>query len=165
MSMRFVVKLIYNSVQLKFEICSDDTIYQVKQKIEALGDIESIKPEKQELRLGGEVLEDGRRVSDYNIHPGDKVRLLRKVAGVIQVFIRSTVTVEGRTLQSLGILIDPNSTVLELKEEYHKRTSYPVEHQRLLWGRYQLQDERSLNSYGIPHGTTINLVARLRGGH
>jgi hypothetical protein len=165
---KFVVNLEMPNMsqpQFTLEICSDDTIYQVKQKIGNLESLKSLKfrPEKWELYLGGDLLKDERKISDYNISLGDNIRLHQKDA--IQVFIRNTATlIEGRTLQSLAIFIDPNSTVLELKKEYHKKTSYPVENQIFIWGRYLLEDERSLSSYRIPHTATINNVVRLRGG-
>ncbi|GBB84600.1 hypothetical protein RclHR1_11180001 [Rhizophagus clarus] len=163
MTIRFFIKLLYNECRLTLETCPNDTILQLKQKIANLENLSSIKPEDQELYCG-EKLQNDRTVSDYNIRPGDDIRLVRKVAGVIQVFINNTVKVENRTRKSTFILIDPKRTVLELKEEYCKKTLYPVDHQRLLWGRYQLEDERTIASYGIPNDATIHLVARLRGG-
>ncbi|CAB4482549.1 putative ubiquitin [Rhizophagus irregularis] len=166
MSIKFFVTLSYNGVELPLEICSRDTIYEVKQKIERLENItESIRPEKQELRLGAEKLKDELNVSDCEIHPGDNIRLVQKVAGVIQVFIKNTVTLEDKMVKSIAILIDPSCTVLELKQKYYDKTrSFPVEKQRLLWSRHQLEDERSLSSYKIPNDSNINLVARLPGG-
>ncbi|RIA83010.1 Polyubiqutin 4 [Glomus cerebriforme] len=146
-------------MRISLEICSDDTISQVKKKIEKLL---QVKPDNQELFLGSKQLKDNLKVSDYKIGSDEKLRLVRKAEGGIQVFIQDTVPTA--TKNSTAILINPSSTVLDLKKKYNERKGFPIGHQRLIFKGKQLEDDKKLSDYKIKHESSIHLVARLPGG-
>ncbi|CAG8786010.1 12552_t:CDS:1 [Dentiscutata erythropus] len=153
--MSFTISLIIGELHLPLEICSADTISQVKQKIQNKN---SIKIENQELFLSGKKLEDNKTVKSYNIGLDEKIRLVQKTEGLIQVFIKG---VEGK---STAIFIKPTSTVLELKRSYNEKEKIPVKEQRLIHSSKQLEDNKKLLNYGIKHDSTIHLLMRLHGG-
>ncbi|CAG8619440.1 24279_t:CDS:1 [Cetraspora pellucida] len=155
---RFTVSLVNGSTfQTSLEICLDDTIYQVKQKIE---NNHQVKIENQELFLGGKKLEENQTVRNYNIGLGETINLVQKHEGIMQVFIKDL----NGSGSSTGIFINYSSTVLELKQSYGSISKIPVYEQRLIYGGKQLEDHKKLSEYKIEHGSTIRLVLRLVGG-
>nr|CAG8513629.1 5221_t:CDS:1 [Entrophospora candida] len=159
MSKFTIILYLDQTVKVPFDISSDDTIYQVKQKIEKSYEI---KIENQELYLGDKQLEDNHTVKNCNIGLEEKVRLVRKAEGSIQVFIMDINPTDNQ--KSTAIILKPSSTVLELKNLYTERKSLPVEYQRFIYQGKQLEDNRTLTSYDIVHESNIHLVARLKGG-
>ncbi|CAB5368261.1 uncharacterized protein OCT59_011064 [Rhizophagus irregularis] len=158
--MKFTVFLcIDEKMKVSLEINSDDTISQVKQKVEKLI---QVKTENQELFLGNKQLKDNLKVTDYKIGSDENIRLVRKAEGGIQVFVKDTVPTS--TKSSTAIIINPSSTVHDLKKKYNERTAFPIEHQRLIFKGKQLEDDRKLSEYKIKHESCIHLVARLPGG-
>ncbi|CAG8576513.1 7637_t:CDS:1 [Diversispora eburnea] len=153
----FTIKLLYGTdetVELPLEIGSDDNIHQVKQKIENKF---KIKIKVQELFLGDKKLENDQTVKGCKISLDEKIRLVKKAEGSMQVFINDT----SDNGKSTAIIIKPTSTVLELKQNYDK---IPIEAQRLIFQGKQLEDHKKLSDYGIVNESDINLVARLPGG-
>lgn len=74
-----------------------------------------------------------------------------------QIFIR---TVVGKTI---SIYVYPNLRVGTLKELIKDKENIPVDHQRLIFCGWQLEDDKKLSDYGIDRHT-IHLVCRLKGG-
>jgi len=156
MTLKFTVSLFLDeTMRIPLEISSDDTILQVKQKIETTY---QVRADSQLLFIGNIQLRDNQRVSECNIFPGDRIRLVRRRnTGDIQVFIIETINNGGST----SIIISPTCTVLDLKKEYNGRTGFPIEHMRLIFRGTQLNDERRLEQDSIVNGSSIHLVARL----
>uniref|UniRef100_U9UDG2 Ubiquitin-like domain-containing protein n=1 Tax=Rhizophagus irregularis (strain DAOM 181602 / DAOM 197198 / MUCL 43194) TaxID=747089 RepID=U9UDG2_RHIID len=102
-------------MKVSLEINSDDTISQVKQKVEKLI---QVKTENQELFLGNKQLKDNLKVTDYKIGSDENIRLVRKAEGGIQVFVKDTVPTS--TKSSTAIIINPSSTVHDLKKNIMK---------------------------------------------
>ncbi|KAK7452162.1 hypothetical protein VKT23_020790 [Stygiomarasmius scandens] len=85
-----------------------------------------------------------------NLHPGFQ-------GNGFQVFVR---TLTGKTVT---FQVDPLDTVLDLKSSIQDKEGIPLEQQRLIFSRKQLEDGKTLSSYSIRHGSTIHVVVRLRG--
>lgn len=69
--------------------------------------------------------------------------------------------VSGR---SITMEVDPEDTVANVKAKIQEREGVPPEHQRLLHGGNQLDDDFTLDFYQIQNNATLHLVMRLRGG-
>ena len=88
--------------------------------------------------------------------------------GGMQIFIK---TLNGKTIV---LDVDANNTGHYVKLCIQSMTTYsvngklhpgiPPEDQRLMWGKHQLQDDRTLHDYGIQGHATLFLSLRLRGG-
>ena len=140
------------------EICSEDTIHQVKQKIERATEIDV---EKQDLYLGAMLLEDDNRTAaDFGIQADEKIRIVRKVKGSIQVSIVASES-NGR---STDIIINLSDTVFELKKRYFEETKVPIDRQKLTFVKKELENDKKLSEYEIKHEAKIHLITQLIGG-
>lgn len=70
-------------------------------------------------------------------------------------------TLSGRTI-TLHILL--SETVAAAKRMIQLSQGIPPDQQRLIFAGFQMEDHRSLSSYGVGDGATFHLVLRLRGG-
>ncbi|CAG8480399.1 3963_t:CDS:1 [Funneliformis mosseae] len=158
--MKFTISpILFGDITLQLEICSDDTIHQLKQKIESKFNINT---DDQELFLGDKKLEDIRTVNYYKIFTDEKVRIVRKAEGFMQVYIVSALTAQAG--KSTTIILKKSDTVLELKKKYFEKSLIPVEEQTLIINNHQLENDKLLSEYEIKDGMKIYLVRRLRGG-
>ncbi|KAH7706112.1 hypothetical protein AAVH_26668 [Aphelenchoides avenae] len=55
-------------------------------------------------------------------------------------------------------------TVQTLKEAIQAKDGIPVDKQRLVHAKQQLSDTKTLRDYGIENGSTVHVLARLKGG-
>lgn len=60
--------------------------------------------------------------------------------------------------------LDPNSTVLDLKERLRQREGLEPQEQRLIVNGRHMRDQDKISSYNLSDKTVIHLVLRLRGG-
>ena len=72
--------------------------------------------------------------------------------------------VKTLTGKNIDISIDPNMTILQVKQQIYNRENVPVEQQRLVFQGKQLEDNNTISHYEIVNGSTLHLVLRLRGG-
>lgn len=62
------------------------------------------------------------------------------------------------------LILSANGAIDDLKEKIKLREGIPLNEQRLIFDRRQLDDGRALEDYGIKRKCTLHLVLRLRGG-
>lgn len=60
--------------------------------------------------------------------------------------------------------IEPNDTIMRIKERVEEKEGVPPPQQRLIFGGKALSDEQTAESYGIKAGSVLHLVLALRGG-
>ena len=60
--------------------------------------------------------------------------------------------------------VQPNNTIEEVKSKIQSKEGITSAEQRLYFGREHLRDDRTLTSYHVKHGSSVQLVLRLRGG-
>lgn len=68
------------------------------------------------------------------------------------------------TGRGVRVFCDRYDTVLSLKVKYKEKDGIPVDQVRLIYAGKQLENERTLNSYGINTESMVHAVLRLRGG-
>lgn len=76
----------------------------------------------------------------------------------MQIFVR---TLDSR---SAPVFVEPEQSVWSLKVAVAERAGVPASVQGLVYGGKQLDDTRSLGSYGLVESCTCHLVLALRGG-
>ena len=142
-----------NLTTITVDIGPSDTIYTLKELIRGKVDI---PPNQQRLIFGRKQLEDGLRLSDYNIKADDTVIVTDMCR--MQIFVK---TLTGKTITIPAV---PSLKVDTFKERIRCKVGIPSYQQRLLWGSTQLENGRSLSDYNIQKNSTIHLVLRLRAG-
>ncbi|RGB38748.1 hypothetical protein C1646_691669 [Rhizophagus diaphanus] len=76
----------------------------------------------------------------------------------IQIFIKPIVG------DSKSMIVDPNITILELKHAIHAVLGTEIEAMRLIFAGKHLDDQKTLTSYDINKGCTIQVLTRVVGG-
>ncbi len=76
----------------------------------------------------------------------------------MQIFVR---TLGGRTIT---LDVEPTDTVEHLRETLQSKRGVPPDFVRLVFGGKELQDEHTLDDYGIHSECTLHFLLRLRGG-
>ena len=76
----------------------------------------------------------------------------------MQIFI---VTLTGKVIT---LDMEPSDTIEKLKAIIKDKEGIPLDQQKLLFGGYLLQNDRTLASYNIQKESTIKLILKLLGG-
>lgn len=72
------------------------------------------------------------------------------------------ITVKTLTGKSILVPILLRMTVLQAKEKIQDLEGIPVDQQRLVFASKQLEDDKTLEYYGVQGNSTLHLVLRLR---
>lgn len=81
--------------------------------------------------------------------------------------LRGGLSVQVQAMSGKVIVVedlDPNLTVLELKERLQQREGLNPKQQRLIVNGRHMKDQDTLGSYNLSDKTVVHLVLRLRGG-
>jgi ubiquitin len=132
-----------------------ESIEDVKAKI---SEKEGIPPEQQRLIFGGQQLQDGKTLDDYDVGDDATLHLVLRLRGGMQLFVK---TLTGKTVT---VDVEEGESIEDVKAKISEKEGIPPEQQRLIFGGQQLQDGKTLDDYDVGDDATLHLVLRLRGG-
>ena len=99
--------------------------------------------------FGGKEMDNCRKLTYYNVENESTLHLILSVSGSYQIFVKM---VHGKTIV---LEVQPNDTVLQLKEKIRERDGIPSIHQRLIYGGKQMDDRRTLMDYDLQKEYTL----------
>ena len=119
-----------------------------------------IHPEYQGLVFNGKQLEDSKTLNECKVTNNSIILLQVKLThGEMPLFVK---TLAGKTIH---LNVDCSHTVYEIQVMICMGEGILPRQQRLIHvGKQLVDDDRTMESYGIKEDSTIHLVLRLRGG-
>jgi len=168
--------------KLKLKEKSDTTIGSLKRQIQKK---EGIPPYQQRLIFAGELLEEDRTLSSYNIKSEGTVNLILKFGkqadrlspslSSSQPLLSSSpspqplshatdgsfsIKIRRLTGKEIDFEVKSNDTIESLKQKIKDKEGTPIKQQRLIFKGQELEESKTLLYYGIENKKEIVLVSR-----
>ena len=140
--------------QTLYNFTLENTVSDIKAKIQEESDV---CPQRQALYFEGVEVRNQSTLGGCGIGDGSKIKLV--VGGPVLM----NILVVFKT-KRLGFEVDPQSSVLELKNKLETETQVEVNRQRLIFSGRLLEDAKRLSDYSIQKGNTIYLVQQFATG-
>jgi len=149
--MQVTVKDVSGKV-LNINTAPSDTIDFIKERIHNEW---CIHPAHQRLFFNTGWLEDGKKLSHYNIKAGDVIKLPRNME-------RIQITVKDSTNRTGSFYFDRHDSIHSVKAKIRDEWQIPPTQQRLLFGyKPDLKDDCTLYDYNIQDKDRLHLVLRM----
>ena len=147
-SMTIYVKFLTSlTVTLNIDPCN--TVVQVKHMIL---EKQGVPPAVQQFIFTGIQLENGRKLSDYNIQHESTLHVELRLGDGMQIFVKTYV---GKTIT---LEVEPSDTIEEVKTKIQARNGIPPHEQRLTFAGKQLEDGKTLSDYNVQKEDLIYLI-------
>ena len=143
---------------ISFGVEPQDTILSAKERIK---EMKGVPVSHQKLMLGDVELEDEQTLEHYNIQKDCDVTLQISKGALGD---RINIAVKMLTGKKIPLSIDANDSVFYLKKLLHERKGVPPGQQCLVFLGKKLEDEGTLEYYGIKEGDVIHLILRDKKG-
>lgn len=137
-----------NGRSMVCEVQPNDTISSVKVRVR---EREGVPLDLQELFLDGRKLENSLTIRECGVTANGTLNLVVDQGRNTQIFVSL------HTGETLSMWVNPEETVLRLKELISDRKDVPVDVQEIYFARRQLDNERTLNSYTIENNHVLHL--------
>lgn len=137
---------------ITLEVCSCFTVNDLKHKIWLA---ENIPLHEQRIIYEGRLIEDDRKLSDYNITDGTILHLIPRLGGM---GIPMDIRFEGKFISRIGGCFQC-TTVRHVKEQIQEETGIPFDEQYLYFNYDEKLegDDRSLSDFNMKRGGIIDL--------
>ncbi|KAL4585836.1 hypothetical protein LXL04_010462 [Taraxacum kok-saghyz] len=147
--MEIYVKLMSGKT-ISLVVDSSETVYNVKAKI---AENKGIPPHKQRLVCSGRELEDVKTLRECNVEKHSTLHsIVRLLGGVSWIFVK---TLTGKTINLHSVFGPIEDWKAQIQDKHHQRLVIAEKHLD--------DDDQTLKDYNIQHGSTLELVYRLRG--
>ena len=139
---------------ITLEVQPSDDISKVKDKIK---DKEGTHPNQQLLLFGGEQLDDGHTLSDYNIQNASTIRFVFQVGGEMRIFVKSPVG------KCFILYVKPSDSIEDVKAKIQDKIKIPACEQRLIFFGKSVDKGGTVSDYNMDEDCTLHVTLRLRG--
>jgi ubiquitin carboxyl-terminal hydrolase 4/11/15 len=140
---------------LKFEVYGSDTVWSLKEKIQANIDKEDVPADQQRLIYSGKQLEDTRTLHEYEIKNESQVYMVKRMKkGSLSINVKM---LTGKQFQ---VDADPADSISFVKQKIATKEGITVESQTLVYAGKRLENASTVTSYNIQDNSTLHLVVK-----
>jgi ubiquitin C len=151
-SIQVLIKTLTGKV-IELTVETSDLVENLRNKIK---NKEGIPPSQQRLIFGGNQLEDGKTLAEYNVENGSTIHLVLRILTDGPFFVK---TLTGKTIE---LNLETSDSIHSVKAKIQDIEGIPIDHQSLIFAGHILDDEKTLEDCRAPKGSTLHLVIKLR---
>merc|ERR1712062_767588 len=152
LEMNLLIEIVGEKQTITATATAMDTVHTLKSKIESKQSEYPVRFQSI-LNRKGQILEDRKTLSSYNIHAEDTL-YLKRFQPATRIFIKSI------TGQATEMSIEKGSYVRDIKKKIEKEREIPFDEITLIYNGKRLQNGKTLTEYKIAHDATLHFCRR-----